>query len=133
MTAQAGRDAVLSKNSVALAGMRQLGVTYSGEPIDISSGEDGPFSVFLAGQSSTETLELSFEGVIKDDTLRAIGLGGAGVDKLLTDLTLDYGDGGSLTGDFFMSGYADGNEHRGESTFTATFRASGPWLYTPAA
>lgn len=132
MAAQAGRDAVLNKNSVALAGMRQLGLTFNAEPIDTTDADDDGVRTLLAGSAGSESIDLSFEGVWKNSVIRAIALGGPGTDKLLTDLTLDFADGDSLSGDFFLNNYAETGEHKGEVTFTCSFLSSETWTYTPA-
>lgn len=129
MTAQAGRDAVLNKNSVALAGMRVLGFTSNSEPIDITDGDDSGLRT-LHSKAGTESLDIPFEGVWKDDTLRALAL--SSNSKLFTDISMDFAEGGDLAGDFYLNNYSETGNHDGEITFTANFISSGAWTYTPA-
>ncbi len=128
MVAQAGRDFVMVKNLVAISGARQLGLTANIEGIDVSDADDVGVRVFLAGKSGSESLDLSIEGVWKDDTFRVIAVGGVGVDKLLTDVVLNYADGATLTCDWLLSSYAETGEHKGEMTYTASLLSSGPWV-----
>jgi len=130
MAAKAGRDVVLSKNATALAGMRQIGMTVAVEGIDITDGDDKGVRTFLAGASGSESIDLTFEGVVKDSLLRDIMMGGPSVDKLLTDLSMDFDDGKTLTGDFLFNNFSQTGEHKGEATFTASFQSSGDWTYT---
>ena len=127
MAAQAGRDVTLTKNAIVLAGMRSLGFTFNSEPIDISDADDSGLRVLMAAAAGTESLDMPFEGIVKDAVIRTIGLGGG--DKLLTDLVLNLADGATLTGDFYLNSYSETGEHKGEVTFTASFLSSGSWVY----
>lgn len=128
MPAHVGRDAVLNKNSVALAGIRVTTLTYAGETVDITDRGDAGLRV-LSDDMGVESVDFSVEGVWKDATIRAIAMGSG--SKKLTDVTLDFVDGAEWSGDVVLSGYTEGMPHNGEATWTMTLMSSGPWTYTP--
>ena len=72
---------------------------------------------------------MSISGAWTDKVVRDLALG---TSLLLTDITLDFADGGDIVGDFFLANYAETGAHDGEVTFTATLQSSGSWTYTTA-
>ena len=61
-----GRECKLFRNATVLAGMRSLSLNFNADTIDISDGEDSGLRV-LASASGSESVDLGFEGVMKDD------------------------------------------------------------------
>lgn len=132
MPAQKGRDLLVLKNAVAIAGLRETSVTADGSPVDITGKDDSGYRT-LAEFSGMEALDLTASGVFKDDTLRDISFAGTGTSKLLTDITLEWGDGATLEGDFYLANYESAGNHDGEETYSVTLQSSGEWTYTSAA
>lgn len=131
MAAQSGRDLLVLKNSVAIAGLRETSIAHDGSPIDITNkGDDGYRT--LASFSGVESIDITASGVWEDDTLRGISLGGTGTTKLLTDITLAWGDGATLSGDFYLATNTSAGNHDGEETYDVTLQSSGEWTYTSA-
>lgn len=131
MAAQSGRDLLVLKNAVAIAGLRETSIAHDGSPVDITSKGDSGYRT-LASFSGTEAIDISASGVWDDDTLRAISLGGTGTSKLLTDITLAWGDGATLSGDFYLASNTSAGSQGGEETYDISLQSSGAWAYTAA-
>lgn len=129
MAKAAGRDAVLSKNNVPIAGVRVTTLKVANEPIDVTD-RDSAGVVEVLAKASTKQITISVEGVYEDAVLRAIALDAAG-SPLLTDLTFKFADAltaaDTVSGNFFMTSYEEGNPHDKEVTFSAEFVSSGAW------
>lgn len=126
----AGRNFLIKKNNVDLAGVRSKSMAFGGEPIDDSDADDDGYRTLLT-EAAGLTLDVSVEGVIKDDTMRAVALGSG--SKLLTDITLAFPDGDTISGDFFLTAYEESGPYKDAQTFSASLSSSGAWTYTPGA
>ena len=51
---------------------------------------------------------------------------------LLTDITLDFADGGTISGNFYLASYEETGSHEDAVTFSASLQSSGSWTYTTA-
>ena len=138
MVGNVGRAASLEKNSVVLAGVRTKTLTWGGESIDVTSGEDDGIRLLLSA-SGQEQLDIPVEGVTKDDTLLNIALDTT-ADKMLTDITLTFDirnptntTAATLSGNFRLSGYEEGMAYNDAITFSVTLESSGAWTFTPEA
>ena len=128
MAASSGRELLIKKGASVIAGVRTKTVTINGEPIDVTTDDDSGFRTLLA-DPATRMIDLSVEGITKDDTLRAI-VAGAG-PQLLTDITIEYPDGAVIAGDFYLVSVEESGEYQDAVTFTATLQSSGAFTYTP--
>lgn len=128
MAANLGRDWLIKKNAVVLAGLRTKGVAFAGEPVDVTGDDEGGYRTLLAtaGQVS---LDLSIEGLTKDAVLRESIM--TQTDLMLTDITVEYPDGATLSGNFFLSSLEDSGTYNDAITFSGSMQSSGPWVYTP--
>jgi predicted secreted protein len=126
MAAANGRELKILKNSVAIAGVRTKTVAIAGEPIDITSDDDLGYRTMLA-EAGTYSIDLTVEGVTKDAELRSIILTGGSL--LLTDISIEYPDGSSIDGDFFLASVEDSGEFADALTFSASLQSSGPWTF----
>jgi TP901-1 family phage major tail protein len=117
----------------AVAGIREKGVTGSGEPVDQTNDDsDGWRALIDAAQ--VNTVDFSASGVLLNDTLRADWFAGASAEgRRMQAATFEYPDGGTISGTFYLSEYAETGNHDGEVTFEATWNNSGAVTYTPAA
>jgi len=131
MPAQSGRDLLVLKAATAIAGLRETSLTINSEPVDITGKGDSGYRT-LASFAGVEAIDISASGVFQDDVMRDIAFAGTGTTKLLTDVTLDWGDGGSLSGDFYLASYESAGAHDGEETYDISLRSSGAWTYTSA-
>lgn len=128
MAASSGRELLIKKGASVIAGVRTKTVTINGEPIDVTTDDDSGFRTLLA-DPATRMIDLSVEGITKDDTLRAI-VAGAG-PQLLTDITIEYPDGAVIAGDFYLVSVEESGEYQDAVTFTASLQSSGAFTYTP--
>lgn len=129
MAKAAGRDAVLSKNSVAIGGVRVTTISWSGESIDVTD-KDSAGVIELLSDLATQQITLSVEGVAKDAVLRDIAFT-PGTSKMLTDLTFQFADAltaaDTISGNFMMTSYEEGNPHDDAVEFSCEFVSSGAW------
>lgn len=129
MAASAGRELLIKKGVSVIAGVRTKTVTINGEPIDITSDDDSGFRTLLAS-AGLRSIDLSVEGVTKDATLRAIVAGVS--SQLLTDISIEYPNGDTIDGDFYLVNIEESGEYQDALTFSASLQSSGPFTYTPA-
>jgi predicted secreted protein len=131
-----GREFLVKKNSVELLGLRAKTVSFAGESIDITTGEDDGFRTLL-GPSGQQSIDISFDGIAKDALIRDLMISGGNL--LLTDIELEWplSSGGStpatLTGNFRLNGYEEGQPYNEATTFSSSLMSSGTWVYTPEA
>jgi|GEM_PF-823363 len=134
MTGAVGRELLLKKNSVIIAGLRNVSVSWGGESIDITSGEDSGIRTLIAA-SGQEQIDISFDGITKDSVLRDIALGSA--SKLLTDVTIEWpifdtatnADPADISGSFRLSSYEEGAPYQDAITFSGSLESSGAWTF----
>lgn len=138
MVGNVGRAASLEKNSVVLAGVRTKTLTWSGESIDLTSGENDGIRL-LAEASGQEQIDIPVEGVTKDDTFLNIVMDTT-ANRMLTDITLTFDirnpsntTAATLSGNFRISSYEEGMPYNDAITFSATLESSGDWTFTPEA
>jgi len=128
MAANKGRDLLIKRGTATIAGVRSKTLTANGEPIDITSDDDGGFRTLL-DMAGTNSLDLSVEGVTKDNDLRQeILVGGS---MMLTDINIEYPNGDTLSGDFFLTSLEETGAYNDAITFSASLQSSGEWTYTP--
>lgn len=132
MAAQSGRDLLILDGGTAIGGLRETTVTVNSEPVDITNKNDSGYRT-LASFAGTEAIDVSGAGVFINDTIRDIAFAGTDTSKLLTDFTLEWGDGATLSGDFYLASFESAGAHDGEETYSITLQSSGAWTYTSAA
>jgi TP901-1 family phage major tail protein len=134
MAASVGRELLLKKASAVIAGLRTVTMSWSGESIDITTGEDSGYRLLLAA-SGQEQLDLSCEGIMKEHVFRALVLSTA--SKMLTDITLTWPIAtpgntteATLSGNFRISSYEEGLPYNDAITFSMKLESSDNWTYT---
>lgn len=131
MAKAAGRLAVLKKNSVAIGGVKSIGIKGSAESIDVTDRDSNSFVEYLSA-AKTQQITLEVEGWVKDSTLRDIFFDPT-ASKLLTDITFQFADAlaakDTIAGNFFMSNYEEQNPHDDAADFKCTFSSSGAWTF----
>lgn len=129
MAKVAGREATLLKNAVAIGGVRVTTISVANEPIDVTD-KDSAGIIQLLAAASTKQITISVEGVYSEPTLRDIAFN-ASASPLLTDLTFEFADAltaaDTISGNFFMTSYEEGNPHDDATEFSAEFVSSGTW------
>lgn len=127
MAAANGRELKILKNNVVIAGVRTKTVAIAGAPVDITSDDDAGYRTML-GEAGTYSIDLTVEGITKDAELRGVILTGGSL--LLTDITIEYPDGSSIAGDFFLASVEESGEYADAITFSASLQSSGAWVYS---
>jgi len=137
MAAAASRDLIIKKNAVRWLGITSKGVSIAKEAIDITSDEDNGYRTLLDDVGS-KTLDISFSGVTKDTTIRAlINTDGS---QLYTDITVEFPPvgaqttGDTISGSFFLNSVSEtGGDSNGTISFDGALQSSGEWTYTAGA
>ena len=129
MSATSGRNLKIRKNNVVLAGVRTKTVSIAGAPVDITSDDDLGFRKLL-NNAGTYTVDLSVEGITKDETLLDV-IGAAG-SLMLTDISILFPDNSTMTGNFFLASVEQTGEYADAVTFSASLQSSGALTYTAA-
>lgn len=124
----AGRNLKVKRNSVTLAGVRTKTVTINNEAIDVTSDDDGGWRTLLE-DAAVNSVDISVEGVIRNDVLRNAFFNGTVIDET----SLEWEDGGEATGDFRVQGYSETGAYNDAITFSCTLASTGPVVYTSAA
>lgn len=129
MAANVGRNLKIKRGTAVIAGVRQKTITANGEPVDITSDDDSGYRTLL-DVAGTQSLDISVEGVTKDNDLRAVIM--AGGTLMLNDINIEYPNGDTISGDFFLNSVEETGAHNDAVTFSASLQSSGQWTYTPA-
>ena len=127
--ADSGRSLLLKKADTAIAGATEHGITIDNSPVDVTTIGDAGFRT-MADFAGKRALDISISGVWTDAVMRDAAIAGSGL--LLTDITLDFADGGDIAGNFYLASYEETGSHDGAVTFTASLQSSGAWTYTGA-
>jgi len=133
-----GRTLLLKKNDVVLAGLRSASLSWSGESIDLTTGEDSGKRV-LEALSAQEQIDISAEGLMKEEQIRTLVLGSA--SKMLTDITIEFpildtatnSTAATLSGNFRISSFEEGAPYNDAITFSISLESSEAWTYTAEA
>ncbi|RMG71932.1 MAG: hypothetical protein D6711_14235 [Chloroflexi bacterium] len=132
MPAAKGRQFQIVLTSVspntAIAGCQTKSVSWAGEPIDITSDDDSGYRTLLDG-AGTESLDISFDGVTKDTTMRTRGFNSGGTTQY-SDFKIVFPNGDSITGTFNLTSYEENGTHNDAVKFSATLQSSGQWTAT---
>lgn len=133
-----GRELLLKKNSVVIAGLQNVTVDWNGEAVDVTSGENGGFRCLLE-KTGLQTIDISGEGIFKDNIIKDIALT-PGTTKLLTDIEIEWpiieagnSQAATLTGNFYLQTRGEAAPQNEAITTSFTLMSSGPWVYTAEA
>lgn len=127
MAANVGRNLLLKTGSTAIAGIRTKGVAVNGEPIDVTSDDDSGYRTLLA-EAGQMSLDISFDGVTKDNELRQAML--ADATLTLAGVSIEYPNGDTITGTFLLASLEETGTYNDAVTFSGTLQSSGQWTYT---
>ena len=128
MSAFAGRDAILTVATGVPNGVKTKSVTINNEPIDITSDDDNGFRTMLA-DAGTMSVDMSVEGVVKDNQLVVLATGDG---DLIKACSIDFPGVGTISGDFFIASLELGAPHNDQATFTASLQSSGAFTFSAA-
>lgn len=125
MAATSGRKFVIKKAAAVLAGLRENSMSFDGSPVNVTDKGSSGFRE-IASFAGVESFEISASGVTKSTTFLNTLMDPAN-SKLLTDITIEYGDGTVVDGDVYVASLERTGAHDGEETFTITMQSSGTW------
>lgn len=111
-----------------IPGVREKGVEFNGEPIDVTSDENSGVRELLANISAQDEVNVSVSGVTKDTRMKQAWTN----NQRTQPVVLEYPDGSRLSGTFFLSSYTETEPYNDASTFEATLMSSGVVTFTPA-
>lgn len=127
MAAEYGRKVTLTWGAAQLLGVREKSLSINGEPVNVTSDEDDGWQMLLT-EDAENSVQIELSGVTKDTVLRQAKLtGGASLNE---DVTLTYSDGSTITGNFQLGPYSEGQPYNEAVTFTATLMSNGPVTFT---
>ncbi len=127
MASEIGRSLKIKREGDVVAGVRTKSLTFGSEPINVTTDDDDGKRKLLEA-SGEEQIDLSVEGLTKDENLIAIPAGGG---TRIETYTIELPWGGEVTGDFRLNSVEIGAEYQEAITFTAEIHSTGDWTYTP--
>lgn len=114
-----GRKVTVSVGGTVVATARTTSMTVNNEPVNITSvGDDGIRR--MMDEPGEKSIEITLDGLYTDASLYDLAQGAS----LLTEVVLTYA-GYTLTGDFFLASYNEGQPYNEAVTFSATLQSSG--------
>jgi TP901-1 family phage major tail protein len=122
-----GRKVILKWNGAAIAGVREKSVAVNGEAIDVSADDSSGWRELLSDPAEQQ-VDISVSGVVKTNVLKIAGFSN---NARLKAVTLEYPDGGIISGDFYLATYNETNPYKDAVTFEASLQSTGPVAYTP--
>lgn len=111
-----------------ILGVREKGLELNGDPIDVTSDENSGKRTLLENLTAQDEVQITVSGVTKDTRMKAAWFAG----QKTQPVRLEYPDGATVVGTFFMSSYSETEPYNDASTFEATLMSSGTVVYTPA-
>ena len=127
MAAAPGRDIVIKRATVKIASVVSKTISINNEPIDITNDDDAGFRTLLE-ESGVRSIDISFEGVAKDDVLLTVAT--AADPTLITADELEFASGLKIKGNFRFNSYEETGEHIGRIQFSGSLQSSGAWVVT---
>jgi TP901-1 family phage major tail protein len=117
----------LKISGTAVAGVREKSVAINGEAIDVSADDSSGWRELLADPSEQQ-VDISVSGVAKSNVLKIAAFSN---NARVKPITLEYPDGGIISGDFYLATYNETNPYKDAVTFEASLQSSGPVSYVP--
>lgn len=116
---------VKTNGTVFFAGVMSKKIKYGGEPIEITSDDDGGFRKILTS-SGSKSIDVSIEAVMKVTTFQVMHtISGAPVFMF----DLEFGNGDVITGRFAMCNTNLDIPHDGVIKFSTDLRSSGAYTF----
>ena len=132
MSKRSGRNIKIYDQSTLIGVVRAKTISWSGEPIDITSDDDSGFRTHLGTAQGQEQIDLSVEGIADADALKDMALNPA-TSKLISNLRIVWEDtGDELAGAFVLTSFENTGPYNEAEAFSASLQSSGQWTYTPA-
>ena len=128
MSKNVGRKVILKRNGEPIANLRTKETSVEREPIDVTDDDSSGWREILP-EAAQVNVNISASGVLANDTLRVEALSPSGIKAT----EMEYADGGTLAGEFFLANYSETHEYNAASTFESELQSSGVIDYTPPA
>jgi len=93
-----GRELVIKRDDTVIGGLRTKTLTINNEPIDTTSDDDSAARSLLE-QPGEKHVDLSGEGIFKDDALVEAAIGNG---SLVDTWTIELPNGAEITSEFFL-------------------------------
>jgi predicted secreted protein len=131
MTAKVGRDVTLSliegTEATLIASLTSKELTVNDEPVDITSDDDDGWRRLLEDVSGTRSVDISCEGVLKNNQVGLLIETGSDINLVFAVPTVR-----KYTGAFRVTSFTVGAPTAEGTTFTAQFQSSGPVTFAAA-
>lgn len=125
-----GRKIRVRWKGVYITGVREKGITLSGEPVDLTSDDDdGWRRVASENGPAQKNVDVSVKGVTKQSDLKEDWFTGDTEGELI----IEYPTGHRISGTFMLTTYVDTGPYNDATTFEATFISSGAVTFDFAA
>lgn len=128
MSAATGRALVIKRDGTKIAAVVSKSISINNEPIDITTDDDAGLRTLLE-DSGTRSIDISVEGVMKDDVL--VLEAAAVTPTLIKSADLVFASGLTISGSFRLNSFESSGESAGRIQFSATLQSSGAWTVTP--
>lgn len=119
-----GRKVTVTVGTDVIATARTTSLAINNEAVNITSAGDDGIRRIMA-EAGEKSIEITLDGLYTDSSLMDVALNGT----LIQDVVLDY-DTYTLTGDFFLSSYNEGQPYNEAVTFSATLMSTGAVIKT---
>lgn len=129
MSAAVGRKLIIKRDGTKIAAVVSKSMSINNEPIDITSDDDDGFRTLLE-ESGTRSIDLSVEGVAKNDVFLAVAAGAS--PTLITADTIEFPSGAKIDGSFRFNSYEQTGETAEKVQFSASLQSTGQWTFTAA-
>lgn len=122
-----GREIILRIDAAPVAGLRTKSVKFNGSEVDISDGNSDGWKEFFDGYGE-KSIEISASCVMKETVFRDLFFAG----NPIRPVVLEYPDGATLSGNFWMGALSESQEFKDAVTFEIELKSSGIPLYDGA-
>jgi len=119
MAKMVGRVVTVTLDATAVAAARTKSLTINNSPINVTTDDEDGIQALL-NVPGEKAVELSIDGILDDEALVDLALS-ANPQGTFIFTYPTY----TITGDFFMSSYSEGQPYNDATTFSASFSSTG--------
>lgn len=134
MSAFVGRLLTITRSGTGpgpavITGKMSKEISINNGEIEITSDDDGGFRTLLEA-NGVRSIDMSIEGVLKESDMLEAAINDGVIQGLYS---VDFGSLGTLAGTFQFSNLKLSAPHDGAVKYSADFKSSGAFVYTPDA
>lgn len=127
MSAHKGDTIKIKKDGVVIcSGINQKDISLSAGLIEDTANSNRNFAVYLP-EVDVRSVSIDFKGIAKDRMLRKLRLTDS---YLLQNVTFEFGNGDTITGNFVMGDYSESGGYKDAIQFSCSLKSSGTYSYT---